>query len=72
MHMYSAYDVTQGVYGEILPRSSMSKPADDCSWLHADKATDELGWIRAEKDHRLWIELEAMSATYPIASCADI
>ena len=39
----------------------MPKPADD--WLNADKAADELGWIRAEKDHRLWLELEAMSAT---------
>ena len=66
--MHSAYDVTQGVYGSILLRSSMPKPADD--WLNADKAADELGWIMAEKDHRLWLELEAMSATYP--SCADI
>ena len=45
--MHSAYDVTQGVYGSILLRSSMPKPADD--WLNADKAADELGWIRAEK-----------------------
>ena len=34
--MHSAYDVTQGVYGEIMPSSSIPKPADD--WLHADKA----------------------------------
>ena len=34
--MHAAYDVTQGVYGEIIPRSGMPKPADD--WLHVDKA----------------------------------
>ena len=53
--MHSAYDVTQGVYGLIPLTPSMPKPADD--WLHADTVVDELGWIRAEKDHRLWIEL---------------